>query len=95
MGQLAFASATSSSNLACSNPGTCESRAFDFLDLGCLNKCKHMIVKLSNVNRVLPSLATHVARLDPGSVEHRTKKAQLDQLTAVQSKLQEQKGSTT
>jgi hypothetical protein len=76
----------------CTNTGTCDQRAFDWLDADCLAGCQHMVVKLPNVERVIAALSRHVSNLDETSLEYRTQSGYLTMLTSARNKLQQLEG---
>ena len=70
----------------CTNVGECKQIAIRVLDVDCINGCTNLVMKLSNLKKIIRAQAQHINRLNTASVEYRQDKADLDILIAARDK---------
>lgn len=71
----------------CTSTEPCRLQPLQWLNLDCLQGCKHMVGRLSSLTRVISVQTRLVSRLVIGSAEHRQESADLTLLLNVKSKI--------
>ena len=79
----------------CTKVGSCNYTATNWLQINCLKEnCRHLIVSLPKLERVIMAQEKMIKFLDISSLEYRTELSHLDVLRQTKRKIIESKGET-
>lgn len=77
----------------CTKVGACNQKAVNWLQIDCLkDNCRHLVVNLTKLERVIKAQEKMISFLDITSVEYRTEISHLDVLNATKNKILDMKG---
>jgi hypothetical protein len=78
----------------CVKVGDCDQVGLRWLNVDCLKGCRHLVGRLSKLERVIVAQTRLVKTLDPESLEFRTEQADLDVLIAARDRVLQQQRPT-
>jgi integrase len=78
----------------CTNTDECDQVALRWLDVNCVSGCKNLVGRLPKLDRVIAAQSHLLSKLDPGSIQYRTEKADLDVLIDARERIQKKQMSS-